>query len=100
MEETNSTTTEEENITYTYPQGDSFITVSPITGVGPFTKMCLVTIEILFFIAMAVSVFLMIKVSVASGVILAFSSILACGLIFIMGDILKNIAEINKKTKG
>ncbi len=69
------------------------------TGVGILSSIFIVMVQILFLVALVVSFYLMAEVNIITGAIVAISSILSCGLIFIMADILNNIAEINKKTK-
>ena len=70
-----------------------------ITGVSSVSYAFLMLVQIVFWITIIGSIYIGNTLNFVTGMIFAVSSILSCGLIFILGDILKNLAEINKKTK-
>ncbi len=70
------------------------------TGVSSLSSFFLLLIQFVFWVSIAGSVYIMAVISIGTGIMLALGTIISCGLIFIMGDILKNLAEINKKTKA
>ena len=71
-----------------------------ITGVSSVSYAFLMLVQIVFWIAIIGSIYIGNTLNFVTGMIFAVSSILSCGLIFILGDILKNLAEINKKTRS
>ena len=71
-----------------------------ITGVSLLSSAFLVLVQIIFWLSIVGSLYLMVEVSFIYGIITILSSVISCNIIFILGDILQNIAELNKKIKG
>jgi small-conductance mechanosensitive channel len=70
-----------------------------VTGISGLSTFFLGMCKIVFWIVIIASIFIGLKVNIISGISMAVGAIIGFGLIFILGDLLKNTVEINRKLK-
>jgi hypothetical protein len=68
-----------------------------VSGISGMSNLFLALCQLMFWLVIIASVFIALKISVISGVSLAVGSLIGFGLIFVLGDLLKNTVEINQK---
>lgn len=68
-------------------------------GISLTSTLFLVLCQVAFWLIIGFSVYIALKVNLISGVTLGISTVIGFGIVFILGDILKNIVEINQKTE-